>query len=162
MSHSASPVSVRMFCAAAALLLALGLAASGAAGAKDKDKEKAKGPGSVTGTVTGVDNKPAVGITVGLYAAPPKAEEGPARVAPAPPKPPAPGAGKAEEKKPAPLKQTTTNARGEFAFASVPPGEYHVTANAKGVRDDRKRVKIKPGEAQRVQLKLEPKEPAAK
>jgi protocatechuate 3,4-dioxygenase beta subunit len=143
---------------AAAAFLVLALAGSGASAAGDKAKPR--GPGSITGTVTGADGKPAAGVTVGLYKAPPKAEGAAATVHAAPGKPPAPAPDKAI--KPAPFKQTTTDARGQFSFAAVPPGEYHVTANAKGVRDDRKRVKIKAGEAQRVELKLEAKEPAAK
>jgi hypothetical protein len=145
---------------AAAALLVLGVAEVGAAAG---DKAKGRGMGSITGTVTGADGKPAAGVTVGLHRAPPKAEGTAATFYAAPGKAPGPGAGKAEKPaKPAPFKQTTTDARGQFTFAAVPPGEYHVTANAKGVRDDRKRVKIKAGEAQRVELKLEAKEPAAK
>jgi hypothetical protein len=140
----------------AALVLVLGLARSGAAAG---GKDKGKGNGSISGTVTGVDGKPAAGVTVGLYRAPPKDQQASALAA-APGK--APGSDKpGKENKPPPLKQTTTDARGQFAFANVPPGEYHVTANAKGVRDDRKRVTIKAGEAQKVALKLEPKQPAA-
>jgi hypothetical protein len=139
------------------VVLVLGLARSGAAAG---GKDKGKGNGSISGTVTGADGKPAAGVTVGLYRAPPKDQQAAALTA-APGK--APDSGKpAKQNRPPPLKQTTTDARGQFAFANVPPGEYHVTANAKGVRDDRKRVTIKPGESQKVALKLEVKEPAAK
>ena len=148
----------RVLSFAAAAFLVLSLAETGAAAG---DKAKARGNGSITGTVTGADGKPAAGVTVGLHRAPPKAEGTAATFHAAPGK--APGPGKAEKpNKPAPFKQTTTDARGQFTFAAVPPGDYHVTANAKGVRDDRKRVKIKAGEAQKVDLKLEAKEPAAK
>ena len=144
---------------ATAMLLVVSLVETGtAAGGKDK----ARGNGSITGSVTGADGKPAAGVNVGLHRAPPKAEGTAVTLHAAPGNAPAPGAGKAEKPaKPVPFKQTTTDARGQFTFAAVPPGEYHVTANAKGVRDDRKRVKIKAGEAQRVELKLEAKEPSA-
>lgn len=160
---------------AAAVVLVLGSARLASAAedkkADDKKAEAAK-TGTLSGTVTAADGKPAKDVTVRLFASRGRGERGnqaarPARgeVLVAADKP-------AEGEKPAAdrprgerrgqrqqaLKETKTNDKGEFTFSDVPAGEYSV-AVMEGNHAARERATVKAGETAKVTLALKAREP---
>lgn len=49
-----------------------------------------------------------------------------------------------------------TNARGEFRFEGLPPGEYHLRVRYLGLRTHEASLALDPGEEQRLELRLKP------
>jgi len=132
------------------------------------DDEKAK-TGSITGTVMGLDGKPAADITVRLMQPPARRPGGPGpatRPAAEPNiRPPegnepgdkAPPGGGGGRQMPAPIKTTKSDAEGKFTMDDVAPGEYLVLAGEmrSGPRG-RARATVKAGETATVEIKLMP------
>ena len=165
---------------AAALVLMLG-SASWAAEDKKADDKKAEAKGTISGTVNGVDGKPAKEVTVRLFASRPRGERqqstqanpGNGEVFVAAPadkpadKPAAEGerpagdrprgdrgAGRGRQQA---LKEAKTNDKGEFTLADVPAGDYSV-AVTEGQNTARERVTVKGGETAKLTLALKPRE----
>lgn len=146
-----------------ALALVAGL--SGSAFAADAGKKESKEKGSVKGTVTGADGKPAADLAVRLQAPAGERRAAPGKQAEAD----APAAGtalvaaadkpKAAGKKPArggnaALQTTKTDAKGEFAFEGVEPGTYRVVAGDRTTGTGRAEVTVKAGEAATASISL--------
>lgn len=109
--------------------------------------------GEITGTVTGKDGKPAVSVPVKLM----KAAAGGAKKADK-----APAQADAEKpKRPMPLKETTTDAKGEFKFEGVDDGAYRIQAGGKDVGVGGKPVKVEGGKAEKVAITLAEQKPKA-
>ncbi len=119
--------------------------------------------GKITGTVTGIDKKPAGNVTVSLFP-PAPAKAGKAGKAKAAVK-----AGKGEKgakKGPEPIMTTTTAADGTYTLSDIAVGDYEIQA---GSRKDaagyvHQAVSIKEGDALNVPLQLveaKAKKPAA-
>jgi len=166
---------------AAAVVLVLGSARLSSAAedkkaddkkADDKKVEAAK-TGTLSGTVTGADGKPAKAVTVRLFASSGRRERGGNQAAQAPRGEIFVAADKpAEGEKPAgdrprgerrgrqqqALKETKTSDKGEFTFSDVPVGEYSI-AVMEGNNGARERATVKAGETAKVTLALKAREP---
>jgi hypothetical protein len=153
---------------AAALVLMLG-SATRAAEDKKADDKKAEAKGTISGTVTGADGKPAKDVPVRLFAARPQRGQQSTQARPgngevfvaAPADKPAPGGdrprggrgqGQGGQRQQA-LKETKSNDKGEFTIADVPAGDYSLAA-MEGQNSARERVTVKAGETAKVTLAL--------
>lgn len=98
--------------------------------------------GTVTGTITSPDGKPAAGVTVRL-------------VKPAAAKPTAAEEKGGKKKKAAPTgPQATTDSKGEFKFEHIEAGTYTLMANLKDVGRGKKDVTVTAGQSTDASLQL--------
>jgi hypothetical protein len=139
--------------------------------AEDKKPEAVK-TGTLSGTVTAADGKPAKDVTVRLFASRGRGERGnqAARAAggevlaaadkPAEGEKPAADRPRGERRgqRQQALKETKTNDKGEFTFSDVPVGEYSVGVT-EGSNSARERATVKAGETAKVTLALKAREP---
>lgn len=101
---------------------------------------------TIQGTVTGTNGQPAASVEVKLMKAEKHAKHE---------KPAAAAAGAAHpHHAAAALATTTTKPDGSFSFASVAPGDYVVTAGAKGQGHGRAKVTVTGDQTQSVSIKL--------
>lgn len=143
-------------------VLALGLLISFTAAraiAEDKAADK-KDTGTVSGTVTGTDGKPAAKCLVRLFhpmdranakSAAKSSNSAKSETKAAEDKP-----AKSEKgDKPIPVANATTDDAGKFTMKDVPVGKYEIIAQVKGVGRAHDTVEVKSGEDTSVDLKLE-------
>jgi 5-hydroxyisourate hydrolase-like protein (transthyretin family) len=127
---------VKWFAPVVALGLLVGYSASQAVAADDAK-------GSVSGTVTGQDGKPAANVAVRLMAAPAKHE----KKADA-------GASGEKPKHPAPVAEGQTDENGKFKLDGVDAGSYVVAAGSKGAGMGREKVTVTAGSDTEVSITL--------
>lgn len=125
-------------------VVALGLLVGLGAAAQAQDAAAAAG--TITGTVTGVDGKPAANAQVRLMAPPSQKEAKADENASDKPK----GKGKG----PAPVATGQTDENGKFELTGVAAGDYVVAAGIKGVGMGRQKVTVKAGETATVDIKM--------
>ena len=126
------------------ILLSLGIASATA--------DDAKTTGSVSGTVTGADDKPVADAHVRLL--PPmkhhskaaKSDDANQNAA---------DSSDAKPKRPQPVATATNDSDGKYELKDVPAGDYVVVANAKGQGTAHDKVTVTAGEDAKVDLKLE-------
>jgi protocatechuate 3,4-dioxygenase beta subunit len=104
---------------------------------------------TIQGTVTGTNGQPAASIEVKLM----KAEKHARHAKPAAANGAAAGAAHAHHAAAA-LQTTTTKPDGSFSFANVAPGDYVVTAGAKGEGHGRAKVTVTGDQTETVSIKL--------
>jgi hypothetical protein len=130
---------------------------------------KAADTGTITGTVTGKDGKPAAGVAVRLMkpgqggpgrpggaGGPPKADAPKPEPKADEPKPgekpaPPPGGG---GNRPPPIKEAKTDDAGKFTMTEVPAGEYTIAAGGRDIGFGREMVTVKAGETATVSITL--------
>ena len=143
-------------------VLALGLLISfTAARAIAEDKAEKKDTGTVSGTVTGTDGKPAAKCLVRLFHSMDRANAHSAAKSSNSDKSETKAAG--DEKpakgekgdKPIPVANATTDDAGKFTMKDVPVGKYEIIAQVKGVGRGHDTIEVKSGEDTSVDLKLE-------
>jgi hypothetical protein len=142
-------------------VLALGMLISfTAVRAIAEDKAEKKDTGTVSGTVTGTDGKPAAKVLVRLFhpmehhgkdAAKSSNSDKSETKAAGDEKP-------AKGDKPIPVANATTGDDGKFSMKDVPVGKYEILAQVKGVGRAHDVIEVKSGEDTAVDLKLEHKE----
>lgn len=98
--------------------------------------------GSVSGTVTGADGKPAADVTVRLMAAPAKGEKKAAE------------ASGEKPKRPAAIAEGKTDESGKFELKDVPAGAYVVAAGSKTAGMGREKVTVTAGGTAEVSITL--------
>lgn len=98
--------------------------------------------GSVSGTVTGADGKPAADVNVRVVAAPAKGEKKAA------------DASGEKPKKAAPVAEGKTDENGKFDLKDVPAGSYVVQAGSKAAGMGREKVTVTAGANAEVSITL--------
>ena len=148
-------------------LLALGLIVSlSAVRASAEESKEKKETGSVSGTVTAPDGKPAAGVNVRVFhpmekgerkaakgESKPEAKSEKAQTNAAEGEKPAKG-DKEKMDKPIPVASGTTDNDGKFTLKDVPIGKYTIIAQQRGVGRATEDIEIKTGEEKKVELKL--------
>jgi len=130
------------------LAVVLGLSLVSAARAADT--------GTVSGKITGKDDKAVAGVKVGLMKASDVKESHRKKDAPAAADKPAKG------EKPKPVAEAKSESDGTFTMKNVPTGDYVIQAMAKGQGRAREKVSVKSGETANVTLKLSDEKPTKK
>ncbi len=140
-------------------VLALGLLISFTASrAIAEDKAEKKDTGTVSGTVTGIDGKPAAKCLVRLFHPMDRANAHSAAKSSNSDKSESKAAGDekpAKGDKPIPVANATTGDDGKFTMKDVPIGKYEIIAQVKGAGRAHDTIEVKSGEDTSVDLKLE-------